>query len=68
VWLRPTSIGGKTIAGYYNEYTITGGDGFLTGRYPAAVDRKAARTNNYFATVELVYDTATKKLQRKFVV
>jgi uncharacterized protein YjdB len=63
VWLRPTSIGGKNMVQYYNDYDVSG---YWGGMYTTAADKKASQTNVAFASQELAYDPDTKKLQRKF--
>jgi hypothetical protein len=60
VWLRPASIGGVTITGYYDAYNLNGYLGPLT----AAADKKASATNEAFVSEKFTYDPAAKTLER----
>jgi hypothetical protein len=63
VCLRPTSIGGKTMAEYYDAYDV--GD-YWGDIYTEDADIKAAVTNQFFGSVGFTYNPDTKMLSTNF--
>jgi hypothetical protein len=62
VFLRPTSVDGMTMAGYYAAYDVE--DNWTQHTEPAVI--KAAVTNSVFAGSEMIYDPELKTCERKY--